>query len=97
MTINTSCYTSSTPKASPLDSAVLQFEIKELERWRDAAGLRVLAPDEGICSKPRDSRHIRTMLNSLCERPATHGEAAVLIAHEIEARAVILRKIEGVA
>ncbi|MFC3059095.1 hypothetical protein [Paenirhodobacter populi] len=75
------------------EANVFRFEVEELKRWRDEAGLRVLPSDEGVCSDPRDSRDIRAMLNLLCERPATHGEAAALIAHEIEARKVKLRAI----
>ena len=78
-----------------IQTATLRSEIEIIEGWRDEAGLRVLPPDEGIDSEPRSLDWIRASLEAYSS--LMRGEAAALLAHEIEARQVILRKIEGEA
>lgn|GEM_PF-3108625 len=85
-------YRKSSNDASASEADTLRFEVRELEREREARNLRVITAED-VTSEPRDSRVIRTKLNYLYDA-GLHGEAAAYIAHEIAARLFALRNIE---
>ncbi|HWL56526.1 MAG TPA: hypothetical protein VNQ78_07595 [Paracoccus sp. (in: a-proteobacteria)] len=78
--------------ASASEADTLRFEVRELEREREARKLRVITAED-VTSERRDIRVVRAMLSHLCDADL-HGEAAAYIAHEIAARLFALRNIE---